>query len=133
MNQKINFIQETDIERLVKKILNEDFLNENFLYEDVYGSVEEIEDFIMESEYQGRKVNLGKIMQGDIKKFKVYVKNDKGKVVKVNFGFGGKSAKGKRMVIKKNNPERRRSFRARHNCNNPGPRWKPRYWACKTW
>ena len=52
MNQKINFIQETDIERLVKKILNEDFLNENFLYEDVYGSVEEIEDFIMESEYQ---------------------------------------------------------------------------------
>jgi len=133
MIQKINFIKETDIERLVKKILNEDFLNENFLYEDVYGSVEEIEDFIMESEYQGRKVNLGKIMQGDIKKFKVYVKNDKGKVVKVNFGFGGKSAKGKRMVIKKNNPERRRSFRARHNCNNPGPRWKPRYWACKTW
>ena len=133
MNQKINFIQETDIERLVKKILNEDFLNENFLYEDVYGSVEEIEDFIMESEYQGRKVNLGKIMQGDIKKFKVYVKNDKGKVVKVNFGFGGKSAKGKRMTIKKNNPERRRSFRARHNCDNPGPRWKPRYWACRTW
>ena len=133
MNQKINFIQETDIERLVKKILNEDFLNENFLYEDVYGSVEEIEDFIMESEYQGRKVNLGKIMQGDIKKFKVYVKNDKGKVVKVNFGFGGKSAKGKRMVIKKNNPERRRSFRARMKCDTPGPRWKPRYWACKTW
>jgi hypothetical protein len=128
MSQKINLIKETDIERLVKKILNEDFS-----YEDIYGSVEEIEDFIMEAEYQGRNVQLGKIMQGDIKKFKVYVKNDKGKVVKVNFGFGGKSAKGKRMVIKKNNPERRRSFRARHNCDNPGPRWKPRYWACKTW
>jgi D-Tyr-tRNAtyr deacylase len=88
---------------------------------------------ISEAEYQGRKVQLGKIMQGDIKKFKVYVKNDKGKVVKVNFGFGGKSAKGKRMTIKKNNPERRKSFRARHNCSNPGPRWKPRYWACRTW
>jgi hypothetical protein len=107
------------------------------LYEDEYGSVEEtnfiIGDLITEAEYQGRKVQLGKIMQGDIKKFKVYVKNDKGKVVKVNFGFGGKSAKGKIMRIKKNNPERRRSFRARHNCDTPGPRWKPRYWACRTW
>jgi hypothetical protein len=89
--------------------------------------------YLNEAEYQGRKVQLGKIMQGDIKKFKVYVKNDKGKVVKVNFGFGGKSAKGKRMVIKKNNPQRRKSFRARHNCDNPGPRWKARYWACRTW
>ena len=91
------------------------------------------QNFISEAEYQGRKVQLGKIMQGDIKKSKVYVKNDKGKVVKVNFGFGGKSAKGKRMVIKKNNPARRKSFRARHNCDNPGPRWKARYWACRTW
>jgi hypothetical protein len=91
------------------------------------------EEFLNEAEYQGRKVKLGKIMQGDVKKFKVYVKNDKGKVVKVNFGFGGKSAKGKRMTIKKNNPQRRKSFRARHNCDNPGPRWKPRYWACRTW
>jgi hypothetical protein len=90
-------------------------------------------EFISEAEYQGRKVQLGKIMQGDIKKFKVYVKNDKGRVVKVNFGFGGKSAHGKRMVIKKNNPARRKSFRARHNCDNPGPRWKARYWACRTW
>ena len=100
----------------------------------VYLDVPMVDDsFINEAEYQGRKVQLGKIMQGDIKKFKVYVKNDKGKVVKVNFGFGGKSAKGKRMVIKKNNPARRKSFRARHNCANPGPRWKPRYWACRTW
>ena len=93
----------------------------------------EDEGFLSEAEYQGRKVQLGKIMQGDVKKFKVYVKNDKGNVVKVNFGFGGKSAKGKRMVIKKNNPQRRKSFRARHNCDNPGPRWKARYWACRTW
>ena len=106
------------------------------LYEDEFGSVEETDyefNSLNEAEYQGRKVQLGKIMQGDIKKFKVYVKNDKGKVVKVNFGFGGSSAKGKRMTIKKNNPARRKSFRARHNCDNPGPRWKARYWACRTW
>jgi U3 small nucleolar RNA-associated protein 14 len=110
-------------------------LNET-LYKDEYGSVQSIDynkEFINEAEYQGRKVQLGKIMQGDVKKSKVYVKNDKGKVVKVNFGFGGKSAHGKRMTIKKNNPARRKSFRARHNCENPGPRWKPRYWACRTW
>jgi hypothetical protein len=107
------------------------------VHEDEFGTVQETQfismDLLNEAEYQGRKVQLGKIMQGDIKKFKVYVKNDKGKVVKVNFGFGGKSAHGKRMVIKKNNPERRKSFRARMKCDNPGPRWKPRYWACKTW
>jgi hypothetical protein len=116
------------ISDLGKSVLSEKQSN----YEDFYGSVENV-DLLNEADYQGRNVQLGKIMQGDIKKFKVYVKNDKGKVVKVNFGFGGKSAKGKRMVIKKNNPERRKSFRARHNCDNPGPRWKPRYWACKTW
>ena len=91
------------------------------------------DDILNEAEYQGRKVQLGKPMQGDVKKFKVYVKNDKGNVVKVNFGFGGKSAKGKRMVIKDKNPKRRAAFRARHNCKNPGPRWKARYWSCKKW
>jgi len=109
----------------------------DLIYEDELGTVEDsdiiFDETLMEAEYQGRKVQLGKIMQGDIKKFKVYVKNDSGKVVKVNFGFGGKSAKGKRMVIKKNNPKRRKSFRARMKCDSPGPRWKPRYWACKTW
>ena len=108
------------------------------IYEDEFGSIENTKfeydlGLLNEAEYQGRKVQLGKIMQGDVKKSKVYVKNDKGKVVKVNFGFGGKSAKGKRMVIKKNNPKRRKSFRARMNCDNPGPRLKPRYWACRTW
>jgi hypothetical protein len=88
---------------------------------------------LCEAEYRGRKVNLGKPMQGDVKKFKVYVKNPKGKVVKVNFGFGGSSAKGKRMPIKKNNPARRKNFRARHNCDNPGPRTKARYWSCRAW
>ena len=136
MSRNIVTLTESDIQRIVLRVLKE--TNESdFLYEDLHGSVERTDfvsnDLINEGEYQGRKVQLVKIMQGDIKKFKVYVKNDKGKVVKVNFGFGGKSAKGKRMVIKKNNPERRRSFRARHNCDNPGPRWKPRYWACRTW
>ena len=123
----------------MKLIITESQYNNLFnnLDDSFYGSVEEtnfvVGDLLTEAEYQGRKVQLGKIMQGDIKKFKVYVKNDKGNVVKVNFGFGGKSAKGKRMTIKKNNPARRKSFRARHNCVNPGPRWKARYWACRTW
>jgi hypothetical protein len=132
-NPQIIKITESQFKRLFE------YNNETpvLIYEDEDGSVQNTnfiaDDMLNEAEYQGRKVQLGKIMQGDIKKFKVYVKNDKGKVVKVNFGFGGKSAKGKRMVIKKNNPKRRKSFRARHNCENPGPRWKPRYWACKTW
>jgi len=120
------------INEIIKRVLKEELFTNSFIYEDIFGSVEEVR-FLNEAEYQGRKVQLGKIMQGDIKKFKVYVKNDKGKVVKVNFGFGGKSAHGKRMVIKKNNPARRKSFRARMNCDTPGPRWKPRYWACRTW
>ena len=94
----------------------------------------EDDDPIDEAEYQGRKVKLGKPMQGDVKKFKVYVKDPKtGNVKKVNFGHGGSSVKGKAMKIKKNNPARRRSFRARHNCVNPGPRTKARYWSCRKW
>ena len=124
-------LNESDIQ-IIESDLGKSVLLENG--QRVYLEVPmEDDEFLNEAEYQGRKVQLGKIMQGDIKKFKVYVKNDKGKVVKVNFGFGGKSAKGKRMPIKKNNPKRRKSFRARHNCDNPGPRWKPRYWACRTW
>jgi len=87
---------------------------------------------IVEAEYGGRKVKLGKPMQGDQKKFKVYVKNPKGNVVKVNFGQGGK-AKGGTMKIRKSNPKARKSFRARHNCDNPGPRHKARYWSCRKW
>lgn len=86
----------------------------------------EKEDKVKEAEYQGRKVPLGKPMQGDVKKFKVYVKNPKGNVVKVNFGDPN-------MRIKKSNPARRKSFRARHNCASPGPRTKARYWSCRKW
>jgi len=91
---------------------------------------------INEAEYQGRNVKLNKPMRGDVKKFKVYVKNPKGNVVKVNFGHGGTSAKKageKTMQIQKDIPSRRKAFRARHNCDNPGPRHKARYWSCKAW
>lgn len=83
--------------------------------------------FIYEAEYQGRKVTLNKPMAGDVKKSKVFVKNPAtGKVVKVNFGD-------KNLSIKKHIPARRRSFRARHNCDNPGPKTKARYWSCRAW
>jgi hypothetical protein len=81
-----------------------------------------------EAEYQGRKVSLGKpfLTPDGPKKRSVYVKKPNGKVVKVNFGD-------KNMRIKKSNPARRKSFRARHNCANPGPRWKARFWSCRAW
>jgi len=79
-----------------------------------------------EAKYQGREVPLGKPMAGDVKKSKVYVRGPKGNVVKVNFGQKG-------MKIKKSNPGRRSNFRARHNCDNPGPRHKARYWSCRAW
>lgn len=81
-----------------------------------------------EAEYRGRKVKLGKpfYTPGGPRKRAVYVRNDKGNVVKVGFGDPN-------MKIKKSDPARRRSFRARHKCDNPGPRWKARYWSCKAW
>lgn len=82
---------------------------------------------LMEAEYHGRKVPLGKPMRGDVKKSKVYVKDPKtGNIKKVNFGD-------KNMRIKKSIPGRRKNFRARHNCDNPGPRTKARYWSCRAW
>jgi hypothetical protein len=96
--------------------------------EDLVQPLKELKKKIEEAEYQGRKVNLGKpfYTPGGPRKRAVYVKNEKGNVVKVGFGEPG-------MKIKKNNPARRKSFRARHNCENPGPRWKARYWSCRAW
>ena len=114
-------------------------ISENeFSYEDDNAFFEEFGwidgDLLDEAEYQGRKVKLNKPMQGDVKKFKVYVKDPKtGNVKKVNFGHGGSSVKGKAMKIRKNNPKARKSFRARHNCDSPGPKTKARYWSCKKW
>jgi len=120
-------------------------LDENIEEYDVenYYDLKEFVDFlknmkedINEAEYQGRKVKLNKTTRGDVKKFKVYVKNPKGNVVKVNFGHGGTSAKKageKTMQIQKDIPSRKKAFRARHNCDTPGPRHKARYWSCKAW
>jgi hypothetical protein len=83
-------------------------------------------DNLDEAKYQGREVTLNQPMAGDVKKSKVYVKNAKGNVVKVNFGQKG-------VKIKKSNPGRRKSFRARHGCDNPGPKWKAKYWSCRAW
>ena len=93
-------------------------------YEDEYGSVEDIS--LNEAEYHGKEVKLGKPSSGDVKKFKVYVKNKKGNVVKVNFGDPN-------MEIKRDNPERRKSFRARHKCSQAHDRTTPKYWSCKMW
>ena len=108
-------------------------------FEEVLGPLgfPEDETELFDAEYRGRKVPLNKPMRGDVKKFKVYVKDPKtGNVKKVNFGHGGTSAKKlgqKTMKIRKSNPKARKSFRARHNCANPGPKTKARYWSCRKW
>jgi hypothetical protein len=99
--------------------------------EDEYGWTEETNFTVIDegaAEYQGRKVKLNNPTRSDNpkKKTMVYVKNDKGNVVKVYFGDPN-------LSIKRDDPERRKSFRARHNCDNPGPKWKARYWSCKFW
>ena len=93
-------------------------------YKDEYGTVESVN--LAEAEYKGKDVKLGKPRKGDVKKYKVYVKNDKGNVIKVNFGDPN-------MEIKRDNPERRKSFRARHRCSDAKDRTTPRYWSCKMW
>ena len=96
-------------------------------FHEEFGYIAYDEEGLFEAEYQGRKVKLNKPMQGDVKKFKVYVKDPKtGNTKKVNFGDPN-------MRIKKSNPKRRKSFRARHNCDNPGPKTKARYWSCRKW
>ena len=136
-----------DVIKLTAKMLYDVRLAENTSQEEI--TLDEDQDFTeefgilgysideentFEAEYQGRKVKLNKPMRGDVKKFKVYVKDPKtGNVKKVNFGHGGTSAKRKTMRIRKSNPKARKSFRARHNCDNPGPKTKARYWSCRKW
>tara|TARA_B100000287_G_scaffold335559_1_gene321084 strand:- start:146 stop:517 length:372 start_codon:yes stop_codon:yes gene_type:complete len=115
-----------------KRFLNEEeeyYYISDASYDDgtIVEDVEFWDDVVVEAEYRGRKVKLNKPMRGDVKKFKVFVKDPKtGNVKKVNFGD-------KNMRIKKSNPKRRKSFRARHNCDNPGPKTKARYWSCRKW
>ena len=115
-----------------KRFLNEEeeyYYISDASYDDgtIVEDIEFWDDVVVEAEYQGRKVTLNKPTRGDVKKFKVYVKDPKtGNVKKVNFGDPN-------MKIKKSNPKRRKSFRARHNCDNPGPKTKARYWSCRKW
>ena len=89
--------------------------------------LETMDNDMDEAKYHGREVPLGKPMKGDVKKSKVYVRDPAtGNIKKVNFGDPN-------MRIKKTSPARRKSFRARHNCANPGPRTKARYWSCRAW
>ena len=80
------------------------------------------------AEYRGRKVTLNKPFRtpGASKKFGVYTTNEKGNVVLVRFGDPN-------MEIRRDDPERRRNFRSRHNCDSPGPKYKARYWSCRQW
>jgi len=112
--------EKMELEQFVDKYGDEDWVKE------FWKNINDEDGIEMEAKYQGREVPLGKPMAGDVKKSKVYVKGPKGNVVKVNFGD-------KNMRIKKSNPGRRKNFRARHNCDNPGPRWKARYWSCRAW
>jgi hypothetical protein len=128
LNEKLKAmgLNEFDIE-----ISTDESLDEETLEGDDFHSAYDVmwfneDENLDEAEYRGRKVSLGKPMQGDVKKFKVYVRKPNGNVVKVNFGDPN-------MRIRKSNPARRRSFRARHNCANPGPRTKARYWSCRKW
>lgn len=119
-----------DMEEVYHFFESNDNIEESYIgeteggYEDEYGSVENVN--LNESEYKGKEVELNKPTRGDVKKFKVYVKNAKGNVIKVNFGDPN-------MEIKRDNPERRKSFRARHKCSDAKDRTTPKYWSCKMW
>ena len=131
-----NLLNEGKVKEML--LAMEELTDEEFNAEYGMSKAEAKEKFNLdEAEYQGRTVKLNKPTRGDVKKFKVYVKDPKtGNVKKVNFGHGGTSAKKagqKTMSIKKSNPARRKSFRARHNCDNPGPKTKARYWSCRAW
>ena len=140
----ISLIEEEFQEMMDEQIMYEHYILEDATYDDGTPLEETFdffelldEDQLEEAEYRGRKVKLNKPMRGDVKKFKVYVKDPKtGNVKKVNFGHGGSSAKRKgekTMRIRKSNPKARRNFRKRHNCDNPGPKTKARYWSCRKW
>jgi hypothetical protein len=128
LTQELNKLKTTKESQMkITDIVREEItLEDHQDFHENFGYLAFCEEGLFEAEYQGRSVKLNKPMRGDVKKFKVYVKNDKGNVVKVNFGDPD-------MKIKKSNPKRRKSFRARHNCDNPGPKTKARYWSCRKW
>ena len=101
---------------------------DEFVYDIEAFNIYDEDEKLIAAEKNGRKVTLNKPFRtpDGPKKFSVYVKNGSGNVVKVNFGDPN-------MEIKKDIPARRKSFRARMRCDTPGPKWKSRYWACKSW
>ena len=126
-NSKSSIMDEINDALLASNCNWDDEWNE-FIWEIEANLIYDEDDKLIAAEKNGRKVTLNKPFRtpDGPKKSSVYVKNDKGNVVKVNFGDPD-------MKIKKYIPERRKSFRARHNCDNPGPKWKARYWSCKAW
>ena len=147
-NDDITIDPDTNFKLDLKHLLKKHKIDENEDLDEVEMTIQEVFDMdvidedITEAKYKGKTVTLNKPMRGDVKKFKVYVntgkKNADGsiKVKKVNFGHGGTSAKAlgqKTMKIRKSNPKRRAAFRARHRCDNPGPKTMARYWSCKKW
>ena len=91
-------------------------------------NIKELEQDLQDAEYQGKKVQLGKPIRGGSKKFYVYVRDPKTKNIK-KVSFGDTTG----LSIKRDDPKRRKNFRARHNCSDPGPRTKARYWSCRMW
>ena len=147
-NDDITIDPDTNFKLDLKHLLKKHKIDENEDLDEIEMTIQEVLDMdvidedITEAKYKGKTVTLNKPMRGDSKKFKVYVntgkKNADGsiKVKKVNFGHGGTSAKAlgqKTMKIRKSNPKRRAAFRARHRCDNPGPKTMARYWSCKKW
>ena len=144
-NDDITIDPDTNFKLDLKHLLKKHKIDENGDIDEVEMTIQEVFDIdvidenITEAKYKGKTVTLNKPMRGDSKKFKVYVntgkKNADGsiKVKKVNFGHGGTSAKRPTMRIRKSNPKRRKAFRARHRCDNPGPKTMARYWSCKKW
>jgi hypothetical protein len=125
---KSNLLEKVHDELFAKNCSWDDEWNE-FVWEIEASEIYDEEgNKLIASEYQGRKVTLNKPFRtpGEKRKFAVYVKNPEGKVIILRFGDPS-------MSIKKHIPERRKSFRARMRCDNPGPKHKKRYWACRAW
>ena len=123
---KLNEVHDKMLEKLgicCEDCLTEEHRTLSFTY---FRKLNDWSEITEKAEHDGKSVNLNNPTKGDTKKYKVYVKNDKGNVVKVEFGDPN-------MEIIRDAPARRKSFRARHNCDNPGPKWKAKYWSCKFW
>ena len=127
MNPKDSKTVDASDEKQIKDLESRGWYRSPYDEEVDLGEANEWGELTEKAEYDGRPVDLNNPTEGDTKKYKVYVRNDKGNVVKVEFGDPN-------MEIKRDSPGRLKAFRARHQCDtNPGPKWKARYWSCKFW